>query len=349
MSRATAQRLPAGQPGGQPAGPSAGPSGGPLAGLLDRIPVPAPHPHADALREELAHWLAGTGLLDHEGAERLLEQGHLELASRCWGDLPAGPGLRTATQWLLLGWILDDHFDRHWLGDPSDEADRTVRELAALLAPELAPDAVAPAPRTALARAFRTLWQDSVALTGPAWRARQTADFRCYLESSLDFLRLRGATPTVPQYLSHRERGGATRCAAGTVELAHRLDLPEQFHHHPQLVDLRSRFDHLVGWANDLCSYRAETATGHGNNLLCALEVHERLPQAAAAAQVAALCGAELTTLEFLAEGIACGSHWPPQVRCYVRALVRFAHALLHWMATTVRYRPEAVPLPRAR
>ncbi|BAJ31972.1 MULTISPECIES: terpene synthase family protein [Kitasatospora] len=322
-------------------------SGGVLDALIGRIPVPEPHPHAGALRDEAANWLAGTGLLDRDGIERLLEQEHLELASRCWGDVPLGPALRAGVQWLLLGWILDDHFDRQWLDDPSDEPDRTVRELAALLAPELAPGAVATAPRTALARAFRTLWQDSIALAGPAWRARQTADFRSYLESSLDFRRLHGTTPTVPQYLSHRDQDGAVRCAAGAVELAHRLDLSALFHDHPQLVDLRARLDHLVGWANDLCSYRVEAAVGHGNNLLSALEVHERLPRGAAAAKVAALCAAELDTFEFLADGVARGSHWPPQVRCYVRALVRFAHALLHWTASSVRYRPEAVPPPR--
>ncbi|WP_033212352.1 terpene synthase family protein [Kitasatospora phosalacinea] len=330
--------------------PPAGPlPAGPLTELLERVPLPSLHPHADALREEAEHWLTGTGLLDREGVERLLEQGHLELAARCWGDLPLGPALRAGTQWLLLGWILDDRFDRHWLGDASDEADRTVRELAALLGPELVPGTAPPVPATALARAFRTLWQDSIALAGPSWRARQTADFRSYLESSLDFLRLRGATPTVSQYLSHRDQDGAVRCATGTVELVHRLDLSAQFHRHPQLVDLRARLDHLIGWANDLCSYRVENAAGHGNNLLSALEVHERLPRDTAAARVTALCEAELTTLEFLAEGIARGSHWPPQVRCYVRALVRFAHAMLHWTATTARYRPQPLPPPRGR
>ncbi|RKE22377.1 terpene synthase family protein [Streptomyces sp. TLI_171] len=297
----------------------------PPAVLLDRVPAPPAHPHAEALHAEIGHWLSGTGLVDD--AERFLGRGHLDLAARGWGDVPAGPGLRAAAKWLLLERILDDRIAELRRTDRSDEARGTLRDLAAVLAGPADPAPGPPA--TSPARALSTLRQDSAALAGAAWTARHDADLRAWLESSLDLLGTAGAVPTVPQYLSHRDRDGAARCAADRIELAHGLALPEQLHRHPQLTDLLARFAHLVQWIQDL----SPAAAGRGAGLPRAVEVHEGLPADAATAKVAALCAAELTAFEFLADGIARGSHWPPQVRQYARALVRFVHALTHWAA----------------
>ncbi|WP_051653592.1 terpene synthase family protein [Kitasatospora cheerisanensis] len=181
-------------------------------------------------------------------------------------------------------------------------------------------------------RAFEELRREAAALTGPDWQARHDADFRSHLDSSLAQLSADGTVPTVPQYLTHREPDGAARCAADWVELAHGLDLPDHLHRHPQLTDLLTRFQHLVRWTGDLGAGRTATAAP-GRTLPRALEVHRGLPPHSAAARVAELCAAELTVLEFLADGIARGSHWPTSVRRHARGLVRHAHALIHWTA----------------
>ncbi|OKJ16020.1 terpene synthase family protein [Kitasatospora sp. CB01950] len=303
---------------------------GPLAELLARTPALAPHPHGEALRSEITHWLAGTGLATPA-------DGSLDLAARCWGDVPAGPGLRAATKWLVLTRILDSHLADGWAGEQSGIARRTVGALQALLGGGQVPgtrtctdtDTDTDGVAAGLVRAFEWLWRESTTLAGPDWQARCAADFRSHLESSLA-RRESGVTLTVPQYLTHGGRTGA----AGWVELAHGLDLPDHLHRHPQLTDLRTRFQHLVRWIDDL---------GSGRHLLRALEVHRGLPPHAAAATVAALCAAELTTLEFLADGIARGSHWPTQVRRHAESSVRYVHALIHWTAGATGHRPAPV------
>ncbi|MGX4733848.1 terpene synthase family protein [Kitasatospora griseola] len=301
-------------------------STGPLADLLARTPAPAPHPHTGALRSELAHWLTATGVLDAAAATAFLDRGHLDLAARSWGDVPAGPGLRAATKWLVLTRILDEHLDGH-----DDTARRTVGALQTLTATghvpgaRTAPDGAEPP----LVRAFEELRRDSATLAGSDWQARCAADFRSHLDSSLDRLEAADTAPTVPQYLTHGGRDGAGRCAAGWVELAHGLDLPDDLHRHPQLTDLLTRFQHLVRWIGDL----GPAGPATGRSLLRALEVHRGLPPHLAAAKVADLCAAELTTLEFLADGIARGSHWPTRVRRHAQGLVRHVHALIHWTA----------------
>ncbi|MFD8481409.1 terpene synthase family protein [Kitasatospora sp. NPDC059673] len=305
---------------------------GPAAELLARTPELAPHPHAAALRDEIAHWLTATGVLDTATAARRLDRGHLDLAARSWGDVPAGPGLRAATKWLVLTRILDEHIELGWPGEPSDTARRTLGALRALTATGQVP-AARNEDSPALVRAFEGLWHDSAALAGPEWQTRCAADFRSHLDSSLARLGTGGAIPSVPQYLTQYGRDGAVRCAGHWVELAHGLDLPDQLHRHPQLTDLLARFQHLVCWVGDLAD---------ASGMVRALEVHRGLPPHAAAARVAELCAAELTTLEFLADGIARGSHWPTQVRRHAQGLVRHVHALIRCTATGTGHAQES-------
>ncbi|MFJ6216201.1 terpene synthase family protein [Streptomyces sp. NPDC092296] len=324
------------------------------AALLARVRRPEPHDHADAVREEIGAWLAASRVLG-DSPRAFLAQGHLDLVARAWGDVPRGPRLAAAAKWLVLTWILDDHFDDQWIGRPTAEARRTVRALADLLG-DGREDRLAPGARTApdpagdedaLVGAFAALWRETAGLTTPLWRARYATHFRAYLDASLGYLEAgapEGPVPTVPEYLHQRDRDGAVLCAAGWVELAHGLDISDEAFRHPQVADVLMRFNHVICWANDLYSAPAECAAGNGKNLLRSLAVHEGLAPGAAAVRLGALCEAELATFEFLADGIARGPSWPEEVRVLARALIRFTHALIRWTATAARYRMEAAP-----
>ncbi|MFJ2809933.1 terpene synthase family protein [Kitasatospora sp. NPDC087271] len=223
-------------------------------------------------------------------------------------------------------------------------------------------------PGDALVEAFAVLWRETVELTPPQWRARYAAYFRAYLDTSLGYLdeaSLRdtpfrgtafrdppfhdlgaaapaGAVQTVPEYLRRRDQDGAVSCAAGWIELAHGLDLADEVFRHPRVADLLMRFNHVVCWVNDLYSAEGESAAGNGKNLLRSFTVHEGLAPEEASARLGALCEAESTTLEFLADGIARDPSSPGEVRAFALGLVRFTRALIHWTATAARYRTES-------
>ncbi|MFD0398293.1 terpene synthase family protein [Kitasatospora sp. NPDC127121] len=228
-------------------------------------------------------------------------------------------------------------------------------------------------PGDALVEAFAVLWRETVELTPPQWRARYAAYFRAYLDTSLGYLdeaSLRdtafrdtafhdapfrdtpfhdlgtaapaGAVQTVPEYLRRRDQDGAVSCAAGWIELAHGLDLADEVFRHPRVADLLMRFNHVVCWVNDLYSAEGESAAGNGKNLLRSFTVHEGLAPQEASARLGALCEAESTTLEFLADGIARDPSSPGEVRAFALGLVRFTRALIHWTATAARYRTES-------
>ncbi|MFJ7276960.1 terpene synthase family protein [Kitasatospora sp. NPDC098663] len=151
-----------------------------------------------------------------------------------------------------------------------------------------------------------------------------------------------GAVQTVPEYLRRRDQDGAVSCAAGWIELAHGLDIADEVFRHPRVTDLLMRFNHVVCWVNDLYSAEGESAAGNGKNLLRSFTVHEGLAPEEASARLGALCEAESTTLEFLADGIARDPSSPGEVRAFALGLVRFTRALIHWTATAARYRTES-------
>ncbi|MFJ3221549.1 terpene synthase family protein [Kitasatospora sp. NPDC086801] len=238
-------------------------------------------------------------------------------------------------------------------------------------------DGVEP-PGDALVEAFAVLWRETAGLTPPQWRVRYAAHFRAYLDTSLGYLdeaspgdaslgasvlddvslgasalddasfrdlgaaAPAGAVQTVPEYLRQRDQDGAVSCAAGWIELAHGLDLADEVFRHPRVADLLMRFNHVVCWVNDFYSAEGESAAGNGKNLLHAFTVHEGLAPEEASARLGALCEAESTTLEFLADGIARDPSWPGEVRAFALGLVRFTRALIHWTATAARYRTES-------
>ncbi|MFJ1933685.1 terpene synthase family protein [Kitasatospora sp. NPDC088160] len=218
-------------------------------------------------------------------------------------------------------------------------------------------------PGDALVEAFAVLWRETAELTPPQWRSRYAAYFRAYLDTSLGYLDetpLRdtpfrdtpfqdlgaaapaGAVQTVPEYLRRRDQDGAVSCAAGWIELAHGLDLADEVFRHPRVADLLMRFNHVVCWVNDLYSAEGESAAGNGKNLLRSFTVHEGLAPEEASARLGALCEAESTTLEFLADGIARDPSSPGEVRAFALGLVRFTRALIHWTATAARYHTES-------
>jgi hypothetical protein len=66
--------------------------------------------------------------------QRFLEQRHVDLIAHVWGEVPYGPHLSAAAKWLVLAWVIDDHFDDLWVHEPATEAQGVVSALTGILA-----------------------------------------------------------------------------------------------------------------------------------------------------------------------------------------------------------------------
>lgn len=311
-------------------------------------PSPAAHEHITDLEVELRHWLVqsdiisrhtpGSGDTGQQAVQRFLAQRHVDLIAHAWGAERYGPHLSAAAKWLIITWVVDDHFDDIWIHEPATEAQMVVSALTDILAGEQA----SPLPRYPIVTAFTELWAETCELTTPEWQARYGNYYRQYLETSLQNLiefEQRGTVPRLAEYLHRRDRDGAVFCAVGWTELACNLQIPDSTFYSQQVFDILMRFNHVICWLNDLYSAPGELAVGNGKSLICSLVAYDGLTPAQAATRVTALCNAELDTLELLADSVIHGPGWDPATRSFVRALKRFTRALADWTAETKRYR----------
>ncbi|WP_370270148.1 terpene synthase family protein [Streptomyces sp. V4I8] len=317
--------------------------------LYVSTPSPVKHHQAADLETSLRQWLLATGIVvsrdqgvtadPHRTVERFLKQ-HVDLITHAWGDVPYGAHLQAAAKWLVITWVIDDHFDDVWIRTSVDQARTVVSALWDILATQ-----GAPAPDShPLVRAFADLWEETCSLTDPTWQARYRRYYTDWLETALlnlEEFELPGKVPFIAQYLNRRDRDGGLLCTAGWIELAYALTLPDEVFHSPQLFDLLMRFNHIICWVNDLYSAPVEAAAGSGKNLISCYMAYERLTHAQATAQVVALCNAELRTFEFLA-GSLHDPDWTEDTCVFIHGLKKFNRALIDWTVASRRYQLTA-------
>lgn len=311
-------------------------------------PSAAAHELITSLEVDLRNWLVQSNIISHhtpgsgrtgqQDVQRFLAQRHVDLIAHAWGAAPYGPHLSAAAKWLIITWVVDDHFDDIWIHEPAAEAQMVVSALTDILTGKQA----RPLPRYPIVTALAKLWDETCELTTPAWQARYRNYYGQYLEASLQNLiefEQKGTVPRLAEYLYRRDRDGAVLCAAGWNELAYNLQIPDSIFYSEQIFDILMRFNHVICWVNDLYSAPSELAVGNGKSLICSLVAYKGLTPAQAATRVTALCNAELDTLELLADAVVHGPGWDPATRSFVRALKRFTRALADWTAETKRYR----------
>lgn len=146
--------------------------------------------------------------------------------------------------------------------------------------------------------------------------------------------RARGGVADIPTYLAMREVTVGVGVELVLSELAAGLVLtgPER----DAMADLARMTKNLVGWENDLSTYRKERAAGDPNNLVLVLAAHERLDLAAAAARVVRMHDREASSLALrVAQVERQGS---PGARRYAAILGAWVSGHLAWARETGRY-----------
>ncbi|MFJ7063151.1 terpene synthase family protein [Streptomyces microflavus] len=315
-------------------------------------PSPAKHPRIEDLEIMLRKWLLETDILpsqSQEGdasimarcaVERYLGQRHVDLIATAWGDARFGPHLEAAAKWLVITWVIDDHFDDVWIHTSAEDASPVISALEDILA-----GLHTPGPEShPLVKAFTSLWDETVTLTDTSWQLRYRRYYTDYLEAALLNLsefEQPGKVPSTAEYLNRRDRDGGLLCTAGWIELAYSLRIPDEVFHQPQVFDLLMRFNHIICWVNDLYSAPVEAMAGSGKNLISCSMAYDNLTRDQAAARVIELCNAELCTFEFLAKSLR-DPDWSSDVLAFIQYLTTFTRALIDWTAASRRYMTAA-------
>ncbi|MFE7184218.1 terpene synthase family protein [Streptomyces erythrochromogenes] len=296
-------------------------------------PLPgAIHPDHRQVEEGTRRWARAAGLDGLPGHEALLGHRMGELAARV---LPGAR--REAVQLLgdLAMWLfhVDDDCEDGPLGvRPAGLADRLSRLLYAAEHP-----GATLLPRDPVADAVRDLRRRTEALFGPHAGAAWLDSLRAYFLSLLWEAGQRTAPeyPGIESYALMRLHSGAVDTLLPFLEHAHGLALPPAARHDPRLTALEEMAAFLIGWSNDLLSYRKEsTRPGRRLDVVTLLR---RGGASLADAVTVAVGQYDRVMGRFLELGERVAATAPGSRR-YVAALHRFVRGAGEWELTSPRY-----------
>ncbi|KOU38675.1 hypothetical protein ADK53_12345 [Streptomyces sp. WM6373] len=307
----------------------------PIAPPRPRLFCPLPgaiHPDHRQVEDGTRRWARGAGLDGLPGHEALLGHRMGELAARV---LP-GAG-REAVQLLgdLVLWLFhvdDDCEDGPLSARPAGLADRLNRLLYAAEHPGaelLPPDPVADA--------VRDLRRRTDASFGPQAGAAWLDGLRVYFLSLLWEAGQRTAPeyPGIESYALMRLRSGAVDVFLPFLEHAHGIFLTPAERHDPRLAALREMAAFLIGWANDLLSYRKESS--RPGRRLDVVTLLRRDGAGLSEAVSAAVGQYDRVMCRFLELGARAAATAPALGR-YGAALHRFVRGFGEWELTSPRY-----------
>lgn len=284
------------------------------------------HPDVERIQAHAVAWAIEQGLVSNER-----EAARLGASKVGWLVARANPtGERSAVElaadWTTFFCLLDDRIER--LPGRDTIGPYLARVLAALRGAVAGEDAFLVAAGD-IGRRFRG--RASAGL----WAAFEVANEELFAMFVVEAeTRARGGASDVPAYLAMREVTVGVGVELILSELAAGLVLAPA--ERDAMADMARMTKNLVGWENDLSTYRKERVAGDPNNLVLVLAAHQRLDLTAAAARVARMHDREANALalrvaQLEREGSA-------GARSYAAILGAWVSGHLAWARETGRY-----------
>jgi hypothetical protein len=239
---------------------------------------PSLHPSWQELDARTLAWADRFGLRpDPAQRERLAQALAGDLAGRIMPRSYAAAGLQVATDYLMWLFVFDDAYCDE--GAYSDQPG-AMMELALQLArvveipgPEPA-EGQRPPVIAALADIRRRLEDVASPVQIARWSAAVRAYLMCQVWEALN--RANGVIPSLDQYAASRVDSGSLRATILLQDVGNGFEVPHRQISHPHLQALIEMTCTIVGWDNDIFSYRKEARrSGDWHNLVAVL-AHER-------------------------------------------------------------------------
>ncbi|MEW2294309.1 hypothetical protein ABZ719_16635 [Streptomyces sp. NPDC006743] len=302
--------------------------------------APAKHPESELLNRRTVQWVRDHGLYADDTQRRRLEHVNAGLLA----GLTSPGGLLEPTQVSAdsLMWLFafdDAHCDEGSLGrDPLELSRVLIRLLRILEAPE------APIPPSGPYRNFELALRDLHGrLTSCAtpvqvgrWIDAMRMYFLCQVREAAD--RTEKAVPDLADYALLRIHNGAMRVSVMLLDIADGYELPAADMDRADVRALTEVTCLLVGWDNDILSFRKEhTRTEDAVGLLDVL-AHARDEDVSVVMDEAMLLRDQLMVLfERLGQQVIADAS--TDLRRYVASLGHWIRANLEWGMTCERYR----------
>ncbi|WP_344278615.1 terpene synthase family protein, partial [Actinomadura napierensis] len=250
------------------------------------MPHPARlNPHVEAARAHSRRWAHDMGILgpDATGPEVWSEDeydahDYALLTAYTHPEAP-GPVLDLVTDWYVWVFYFDDHFlERYKRPRDLAGAKEYLARLPAFMPVEAGgPSGAAggPEPANPVERGLADLWERTVPLMSPEWRARFAESTRNLLqESAWELANIdESRVPNPIDYVHMRRKVGGAPWSADLVEVAAGAEVPARVAGTRPLRVLKDAFSDAVHLRNDIFSYQRETEQeGEVNNGVLVME-----------------------------------------------------------------------------
>lgn len=302
--------------------------------------APAKHPEADLLNRRTIQWVRDHGLYVDDTQRRRLE--HVEAGLLAALTSPDGILDRTQISADSLMWLFafdDAHCDEGSLGrDPLELSRVLIRLLRILEAPE------APLPPSSPYRNFelalRDLHRRLASCATPVqlgrWIDAMRMYFLCQVREAAD--RTEKSVPDLADYTLLRIHNGAMRVSVMLLDIADGYELPAADMDRADVRALTEATCLLVGWDNDILSFRKEhTRTGDAVGLLDVLANARGEDVTVVLGEAMLLRDQVMVLFERLSRQVAADAS--TGLRRYVASLGHWIRANLEWGMTCERYR----------
>ncbi|GGK79085.1 terpene synthase family protein [Mangrovihabitans endophyticus] len=304
------------------------------------IECPFPYqvnPFLEQARERLVAWTARTGLLGTARARERFDRADFGWFAAMVYPTADEDAIDLMVQWFAWLFLVDDQLDDGSFGRSPERMAESVGQMRAILS-----GAEPGGPLPPVAGALADLWTRTCLHASPAWQARYLAHLeQCLITATMWEAenRVQGRVPDEQTYIAKRRHTGAIYVCMDLIEIASRVEIPEECYGRPDLVRALDASSDVVVWVNDVYSLAKERSLGEVHNLVYVIEHHRGISEREALEVIRAMT--EERTNDFLdAERRLLCDHpddhqWLGPVLAGMRTWMR---GNLDWSRRTKRY-----------
>lgn len=271
-------------------------------------------------------WLAEPAFADGVGAMR--RGGVAQLTGRFFPQAN-GEDLDLIADFIYFMFMWDDECD-HATPAQSELVVRTELALQTLVEAQPLPQA------PLLVHMLGVLSARLRGRMSACWWHRFSRQVQLWLEATVweAVERRSGGAPELAGYLMQRQQTVAMYPCFSLIELAIGEEVRLPLRACPDLLQLETCSNQILGWTNDVFSYEKEVSHGEQHNLVHLLARAESLPTAAAVERAVALINAEVARFSRLDRSLRHNA----SLSAYLDGLHHFLRGNIDWSIGSARY-----------
>ncbi|CAE6446779.1 unnamed protein product [Rhizoctonia solani] len=222
------------------------------------------NPHHEEAESGSLAWFDSYGLHSGPEREKFLSARYCLLASYCFPEADM-EHLRPVMDFIIWLVAFDDMVDE---GEFCDSIEALKHAFDITMNVLRNPDSSHPHLKYVVA--LRSFYDRMRSNANPAALRRFIEGAEGYTKSAVQDTidRAAGRVLTIEEYVQLRAESSGVKWAYAAMEYAHGIELPDEVHNDPIIIELGLAANQILTWSNDIYSFSLEQAKGYTHNLL---------------------------------------------------------------------------------